>query len=350
MNVILPVAGKSSRFPNVRPKWLLTNPNGNFMIVDSILGMELDYIESLNLIYLKEHQNKFNFKKGLLENLKKYNLDSVINFIELEQETKHQVETIQLGLTQINKDISFIIKDCDNSFAVNVSSLDNNFVSYCKLENLKGSDVASKSYLQLDNMGVLANIVEKKVISDKFCCGGYYFKSSNEFLQYSNIDSDNSFVSDVVFNMILNGKTFVGMECSDYEDWGTLEAWQSYKNTFKTIFADIDGTLVKNSSAYLTPYIGDTEGLIDNIDYLKELVSTGRVELILTTSRPEEYREITKTQLDKFGLMYKELIMGLQHSKRIIINDFSNTNPYKSCEAINIPRDSNNLKQYLKYE
>ena len=72
MNVILPVAGKSSRFPNVRPKWLLTNPNGNFMIVDSILGMELETITSLNLIYLKEHEDKFNFKKGLLENLKKY--------------------------------------------------------------------------------------------------------------------------------------------------------------------------------------------------------------------------------------------------------------------------------------
>lgn len=350
MNIILPVAGKSSRFPNVRPKWLLTNPNGNFMIVDSIIGMELTTIESLNLIYLKEHEEKFNFKKGLLENLKKYNLDSLVNFIELENETQHQVETIELGLKAINKDISFIIKDCDNSFKVNVTSLDNNFVSYCNLSNLKGSDVASKSYLQLDNMGIIANIVEKKVISDKFCCGGYYFKSSNEFLEYSNIDSSNNFVSDVVFNMILNGKTFVGMECSDYEDWGTIIEWQKYKNTFKTLFVDIDGTIVKNSSSYLTPYIGETNELTDNVNYLKELVSSGRVEIILTTSRPEEYRDITKKQLFELGLGYKELIMGLQHSKRIIINDFSNTNPYKSCEAINIPRDSDNLKQYLKYE
>jgi hypothetical protein len=93
MNIILPVAGKSSRFPNVRPKWLLTNPNGNFMIVDSIIDMQLKDIESLNLIYLKEHEELFSFKKGLLENLKKYNLDSLINFIELENETQHQVET-----------------------------------------------------------------------------------------------------------------------------------------------------------------------------------------------------------------------------------------------------------------
>jgi hypothetical protein len=160
-----------------------------------------------------------------------------INFIELQNETSHQVETIQLGLKSIGKDISFLIKDCDNSFNVNVTSIENNFVSYCKLENLKGSDVASKSYLQLDTMDVISNIVEKKVISDKFCCGGYYFKSSYEFLEYSNIQSSNSFVSDVVFNMILNGKTFVGMECSDYEDWGTMIEWQKYKNTFKTLLS-----------------------------------------------------------------------------------------------------------------
>ena len=198
-------------------------------------------------------------------------------------------------------------------------------------------------------MGVISNIVEKKVISDKFCCGAYYFNSSEEFLLYSNIDSSNSYISDVVFNMILNGKTFTGMECENYEDWGTIDEWQKYKNTFKTLFVDIDGTLFGNSSAYVTPYIGDTSQLTNNVSYIKELLSTNRVELILTTSRPEEYREVTEKQLQEVGLRYKQLVMGLQHSKRIIINDFSNTNPYKSCEAINIPRNSDNLKDYLKY-
>lgn len=350
MNIILPVAGKSSRFPNVRPKWLLTNPNGNLMIVDSIINMELSNIESLNLIYLKEHEEKFKFKKGLVENLKKYNLDSLINFIELEKETKDQVETIRLGLIAISKEISFMIKDCDNGFKANVTSFENNFVSFCNLSNLKSSDVSSKSYLQLDNMNIISNIVEKKIVSDKFCCGGYFFKSSKEFLEYSVIESSNNFVSDVIFNMILHGKTFIGMECSEYEDWGTITEWKKYTNTFKTLFVDIDGTIVKNSSNYLTPYIGETEALIGNVEHLKSLVQNGRVEIILTTSRPEEYRDVTKKQLSDLGLDYKQLIMGLQHNKRIIINDFSETNSYKSCDAINIPRDSDVLKYYLKDE
>ena len=39
--------------------------------------------------------------------------------------------------------------------------------------------------------------------------------------------------------------------------------------------------------------------------------------------------------------------MGLQHNQRIIVNDFSNSNPYKSCEAINIERNKDNLNEYL---
>lgn len=347
MNILLPVAGKSTRFPNVRPKWLLTNPNGNLMVVDSIIGMQINEIDSIHIIYLKEHEELFSFKKGLIQNFEKYNLNNRLNFIELNYNTKHQVETIRYGLQNINSDIPFLIKDSDNSFQINTPLLNNNFVSYCRLENLNSKDIISKSYLELDNMGIITNIVEKKIISDKFCCGGYYFNSSKEFLEYSNIDSDNLFVSDIVYNMMLNNKNFMGIECSNYEDWGTLDSWHKYKSTFKTLFIDLDGVIFGNSSAYIKPYIGDTEAIQANVNYIKSLVDSNRIEIIFTTSRNEEYRDITEQQLVKLNLKYKYLIMGLYHSQRIIINDFSNTNPYRSCEAINVERNSDNLKNYL---
>ena len=40
--------------------------------------------------------------------------------------------------------------------------------------------------------------------------------------------------------------------------------------------------------------------------------------------------------------------MGLNHSKRIIINDYSNSNPYKSCDAINLKRNADDLKEILR--
>ena len=40
--------------------------------------------------------------------------------------------------------------------------------------------------------------------------------------------------------------------------------------------------------------------------------------------------------------------MGVLHSGRILINDFAATNPYPTSVAINLPRNSKNLKEYLK--
>lgn len=348
MNVILPVAGKSSRFPNLRPKWLLTNPSGNLMIVDSILGLDITSVDCFYIIYLKEHEDKYSFRFGLNENLKKYGLDSKVTYIELANETANQVATVRLGLEQIQKDISFLIKDCDNFFRCDwPKHTQQNFVSFCNLKNIKSSDVASKSFVDINEMGLIANIVEKKIISDKFCCGGYFFESSHQFLQYSNLASENLYVSDVVFNMLLHGKTFIGVECFDYQDWGTANEWKKYKNTFKTLFVDLDGTLVENSAAYIAPYIGQTSQLPKNVSVLKKLIATKRVEVIITTSRPEEYRAITEAQLKDLGIEYRHLLMGLQHSQRVIINDYGQSNPYKSCDAINLERNKDNLEQYL---
>ena len=38
--LLLPVAGKSARYPGMRPKWLLTMPNGKLMIEQSISKIE----------------------------------------------------------------------------------------------------------------------------------------------------------------------------------------------------------------------------------------------------------------------------------------------------------------------
>ena len=58
MHLILPVAGSSSRFPDMKPKWLLTHPRGHMEIVEAIKKLDLDKFESINLICLQEHEDK----------------------------------------------------------------------------------------------------------------------------------------------------------------------------------------------------------------------------------------------------------------------------------------------------
>jgi len=38
----------------------------------------------------------------------------------------------------------------------------------------------------------------------------------------------------------------------------------------------------------------------------------------------------------------------LSHGRRIVINDYAPSNPFKSCDAINIKRNSPDLKQMLE--
>ena len=148
--------------------------------------------------------------------------------------------------------------------------------------------------------------------------------------------------------MMLSGSHFNGLRTSNFKDWGTLEAWNKYKSQYKCLFVDIDGTLVKNSSHHFPPYIGSGEPLQENIDALNKLYYDGKVRIILTTSRPPRYRGMTEEELKNKGIAYDELVMGLPHSQRILINDFAKSNPYPSATAINMPRNKNDLTELLR--
>ena len=53
--------------------------------------------------------------------------------------------------------------------------------------------------------------MEKKVISDYFCCGAYEFKYANEFVKYAKKClklSKNVYISDVIYSMILDNHSF----------------------------------------------------------------------------------------------------------------------------------------------
>ena len=73
----------------------------------------------------------------------------------------------------------------------------------------------------------------------------------------------------------------------------------------------------------------------------------GQVKIILTTSRPEKLRKLTTLEMEMKGIPYDELIMGLPHCQRVVINDFAKSNPYPSATAINMPRNQDILKEFL---
>jgi hypothetical protein len=52
---------------------------------------------------------------------------------------------------------------------------------------------------------------------------------------------------------------------------------------------------------------------------------------------------LTQDTLNGLGFGDCQLVMNVHHSKRILINDYANSNPYPTAVAINIERDNENL-------
>ena len=343
-SLILPVAGKSSRFPNLKPKWLSTHPSGSLMITESIKGLNLNFFDCVYLVCLKEHEKKYKFSEGIRKEFSKLNLKK-LKIVYLNTPTNSQPETVYKAILKEKIEGFFCSKDCDNYFEIKIS--ENNFVSTSNLNNHTLLNPCNKSYVSRDENTNINNIVEKQVISSDFCTGCYGFEDAKEFTKhYRKIKNyDDLYVSHVIYKMILDGASFRTIGSSNFIDWGTIKDWNSFKSNYKCIFVDLDGTMVKNSAQHFPPYWGETEGIKNNIKKINELHDSGKSQIIITTSRKKEYKKITEEQLKKEGVKYHQIIFDLLHCKRYIINDYASSNPYPSCEAVNLKRDDDNLEE-----
>jgi hypothetical protein len=316
------------------------------MVCDSITKINLQNIEKIVLIAHKDHlQDK---EESLSAAFLNSGCNKDVEFFYLEEKTKSQPETVSLFLQTLTEDTSFFIKDCDGQFEY--TPVPKNEVATADITSITGSSTTSKSYCKLNDDGNITAIVEKQVISRDFCVGGYSFQSSKRFLNsFDKIKHlENLYVSHVIEHMILKeNSNFKAKKCSQYEDWGTLQEWLKYKRTFRTLFIDIDGVLVKNSSEYFEPKWGSTDPILGNVEFLMSLRNAGRTQIILTTARSEKFAEETERQLKEAGFSYDRIIYNLLHAKRVIVNDYSKSNPYPSCESINVLRDSSSLQDVL---
>lgn len=273
-----------------------------------------------------------------------------LKIIALEEQTISQPATILYYLKSINENFSFFINDSDNYFEFEPKS--SNLISYIDLSNVKNINVNNKSYIETNRFYEVEKIVEKKIISDKFCCGGYSFQSSFDFIEsYNELDGDNNedlYISHIIQKQLLDGKIFNAQEAEQYEDYGTYSDYKNYISNTKSIFCDFDGVLVINSSKFDNPP-WKYEPILDNINYIKNFLFRSHYsKLIITTSRPEKESNNIRNFLLRYDIACHQIITDLPHSSRILINDFAKSNPYPSAESINISRNSKNLSDYLQ--
>ena len=112
-----------------------------------------------------------------------------------------------------------------------------------------------------------------------------------------------------------------------------------YKGKSKTIFCDLDGTLVKrlNPIEAHNPDL-ELEVLPGTHDKLREWDSKG-YNIIITTGRKRSARNATRRQLERAGILYDELIMGFGGGVRYLINDRKPSSDMDTAYSINVDRN-----------
>ena len=341
MRVIIPCAGKSSRFPNTRPKYMLTMPDGKMMLQHAARNWVDRY--DVTFVINRQHDEEYGSERAI-----RRAYGDKVNVHILDEWTNGPAETIYQTVKSW-EETEFYVQDCDSHFDVQFNNDKvTNTVAYVNLHDYpETQNVAAKSFVTLHE-NLLKNIVEKHVASDKICIGGYRFSSSKVYSYYYEklskaLNTQELFISHVITSMMNEGLVFTAAQAYNYVDTGTYESFVNIQKNYKTIFCDLDGVVFKNQSHYFDNHYGNKPEVHPNaVAHLLNECKKGAT-IVFTTSRPTQYRKITTDALDAAGFKNYKLICDLPHAPRLIINDTSTTNPWPSAQCINVKRDDDDF-------
>ena len=350
--LIVPAAGQSSRYPDMKVKWLLTHPTGDIMIQRVLDALEYKKFDRTIITILREHCEKYEADTILHQVFG----DTVEAHI-LEKPTNGPAETIYKTIVEMNIEDDIVIKDSDAVVAFNGIIPEHNFITGLTIDSQSPiTHIQSKSFIIKNDDDIILDIIEKEIVSNIICVGVWRLASQQFTDAYKKIINSGVFRSDreiyvshIVSQLIVQQNiVFEFIEAGKYINWGALPAWHREVKKYNTYIFDIDGVLLKNYGKYGEKNWSNTfEPIEKNIQVLEKLSKSGN-QIIFMTARSEKYIDQFISYITSRGIKYKSIITECSHSKRLIINDFANTNPYPSCKAINIPRNSQNLNEYIK--
>ncbi len=344
--LILPCAGRSSRYPGVRPKWMLTLPEGEIALQRAAASLSENEYDRIVIAVRADHEERYGCR-ALLNRV-----FGDVDVVVLPHETRGPADTVAQTIARADVTGPIAIKDADSFF--NPSPLpDTSFVSVSDVRRSpQMTNVGAKSFAVVNGQGLVVEMVEKSLASNHVCVGLYGFADADRFIDtFDAVASANKdgeiFVSHVISRAIRDGMIVKPHAVDGLIDVGTLDDWRRYTRARGTIVTDIDGVVFKNHSRDFEPLWDEPdEPITENIATLRAW-EEGGAQIVFMTARPEEHRARTDSALRQNGLNPHALIMDCRHGRRFLVNDHAATNPAPSAVAINLERNSATLGEHL---
>lgn len=290
------------------------------------------------------------------KHLKKYNFEEIVinlfktrqcHFYCVEYLTRGPVETAYIG-TQSFVDSEEPIVFLDND---NIYSFPEHFFKYTSNNFLGGSvDTSGKtsySFISHAN-GKIIDVVEKKRISDTYCCGVYGFKTLGEFRKYAlrllisstKLEKNEIYMSEIYRLMLEDA---VQIDFYEFKNQGNHigslnelnDSVASIPIPKMRICFDLDNTLV--TYPQIPGDYSTVNPIHETISLVRTLHNKGHTIIIYTARRMTSHKhnvgavlkdigKITFDTLENFNIPYDEIIFGKPIAD-IYIDDRA-VNPY----------------------
>ncbi len=335
MKVVIPMAGAGSRFAkqgNLTPKPLI-QVQGKTLIEHAVRSFDVD----AHFVFVTRKFDNPTHNAELSDLLKKIKPNHTE--IQLSQISQGASDSVLAAEHWINNSEPLVVYNCDQIFQWDPQD----FLQFVHTHACDGAVVLYNNTHPKNSFAVIEHnkitqVVEKKCVSDHALVGFHYWRRGSDFVtsahklkqEFIQSGRPECYVSETYNYLITQGAHIAPYHVAPhvYVPLGTPEDVATYvgaQNEFysdkpKTIFCDIDGTILVHLHKISQVLQHEGELLAGVRDKFDEWDSKGH-HIVLTTARKESARAHTVKQLQDAGIIYDQLIMGVTSGVRVLIND-----------------------------
>ena len=217
-SLIMPIAANKPEYATRIPRVFLIAEDGVMHCIRALKSLDLSKFDHIYITILRHLDQQY----ALTERLQlQFRINGITNaeIVVLDEPTRSEPETIYQTILQKHIQGSIFIKDADCSFTGEDTT--GNAIVIHPLEQLDWVNPKNKSYVSVDDMYYITNIIEKRIVSHYFTAGGYSFESAATYCHYYERlqEQQGLYLSHIIYSMLLEGHTFRPVLTKEYEDF-----------------------------------------------------------------------------------------------------------------------------------
>ena len=216
--LIMPIAANKPDYLHRMPRVFQMAEDGTMLCIKALQSLELTNFDQIFITILRSLDERYSLSEMLklqfcIKGIKRAEV------VVLDEPTSSQPETIYQTIQKMNIRGSIFVKDADCSFSG--EDINENAIVIYPLEQLDWVNPKNKSYVNIDDMYYITNIIEKRIVSHYFTAGGYCFENADTYCRYYErfARQHNLYLSHIIYSMLLDKYTFRPVIAKEYNDF-----------------------------------------------------------------------------------------------------------------------------------